>query len=379
MRELLQKYLFSRRFWERVFSVVGIIAILAVGKDFIVFFITTFLCAYLFHETAQWIQIRLKNYLKKAPKLLQPLLEWWSKEKILLTVLYILFACICIIAIRDIGPTLTTDMITLLQSLSQRFSLDLGIANLKDTLSQWQSVSYQVWDVLNIISPSTDTGTLLSQLFYVGGIFFQVIFAYIVSFVWLLEYEQVKTYFSRLQQWPFSFFYHDLRFIFEKIKKSFGLVFQAQSKIAVANTILTVTGLLLIGFFYGQFSLNGNYIYPYILALACITFFTSFVPILGVFIGGIPIIFAGVVEYPGWWIVVALISMLFIVHAFEGYYLNPRIVGHSLNIPAPIIFLILFVAEHFMGIVGFFLWVPVYLLLMEFFESIGKMIEKIRN
>jgi predicted PurR-regulated permease PerM len=67
--------------------------------------------------------------------------------------------------------------------------------------------------------------------------------------------------------------------------------------------------------------------------------------------------------------------MLFVIHAIEGYYLNPRIVGKSLNIPAPVIFLILFVAEHFMGLFGFFLGVPVYLLLTELLSSIGHLIQ----
>lgn len=153
------------------------------------------------------------------------------------------------------------------------------------------------------------------------------------------------------------------------------MVFQAQSQIALVNTILTIIGLIIIGIIYGQISLSGNYIFPYILALGCITFLTSFIPILGVFIGGIPIVFAGISAYPGWGIIVAIIVMLFVIHTIEGYYLNPRIVGKSLNIPAPIIFLILFVAEHFMGISGFFLGVPVYLLLIELSNSIANLIQ----
>ena len=132
-------------------------------------------------------------------------------------------------------------------------------------------------------------------------------------------------------------------------------MFYAQFKIAIVNTLLTVVGLVLIGFFYGQITLEGSTTFPYILALGFITFLTSFVPILGVFISGIPILFAGIVEYPGWSIVIVILTMLLIIHIVEGYFLNPRIVGQSLNIPAPIIFVILFVSEHFMGLAGFFL------------------------
>lgn len=379
MREFIYRHIFTRTFAEHLFSFIGIVFILMLGKDFLVFFLTAFLCAYLFHEATQWSQIQIIHLTKKTPKYLSPLLLWISQEKVLLSILYLLFAFICIFIIRDIWPALTNDMLGLLQSLSQKFSIDIGIDGLRETLGQWQQLSSQVGDLINVISPESNTQTLLEKLFQIGSILFQVIFAYIISFIWLIEYEKVQKYFAQLKKWPFSFFYHDLKIIFQKINKSFGLVFQAQSKIAIVNTILTMAGLFIIGLFYGQMSLNGTYIFPYFLALWCITFFTSFVPILGVFIGGVPIVFAGVVEYPGWGIVIALVVMLFFIHTIEGYFLNPRIVGRSLNIPAPVIFLILFIAEHFIGIAGFFLGVPLYLLLTELFESIGHMIQKIQK
>lgn len=66
--------------------------------------------------------------------------------------------------------------------------------------------------------------------------------------------------------------------------------------------------------------------------------------------------------------------MLFVIHLIEGYFLNPRLVGKSLNIPAPVIFIILFISEHVMGVAGFFLGVPLYLLLTELVEAIARRI-----
>ena len=128
------------------------------------------------------------------------MLHWIGKEKVLITIFYIVFALILIFAIRDIGPALIADMINLLQSLSQKLSIDMGIDDIKQTLSQWQSLSYQVGDLINIISPSTDTGTILQQFFHIGSILFQIIFAYILSYVWLLEQEKVQKYFAQLKK-----------------------------------------------------------------------------------------------------------------------------------------------------------------------------------
>jgi len=379
MRDIIRQYILTRTFAERIVSIIGMLLFLLIARDFSVFFLTAFLCAYLFHSAAAWSQEKLQKIAKNSPQKIGDIFLFLSQEKILLTLLYLCFAFILIFAIRDIGPTLTSDMINLLQSLSQRFSVDIGISWLQDTLSKWRSLSYQVGDFMNVVSPTTDTNTILSELLRISGIFFQILFAYILSYIWLLEYNKVQKYFSQLKKGPFAFFYRDVGVVFEKIQKSFGLVFQAQSKIAVINTLLTLGGLIVIGLFYGQLSLKWSYVFPYLLALGCITFLASFVPILWVFIGGIPILFAGIVEYPGWSIVVTIITMLTIIHAFEWYFLSPRIVGQSLKLPTPIVFLILFIADHFMGIIGFFIGVPLYLLLTELFISIGHMIEKMQK
>ncbi|MFA6080020.1 MAG: AI-2E family transporter [Candidatus Gracilibacteria bacterium] len=376
MRKFLSQFIFTRSFAEHTVSFLGILLIVYLGKEFLVFFLTAFLCASLFGNSSRYVHLFVAKRKNNIPESIRFLIVKITGEKTLLSILYIFFALLCIYIFSDIGPTLITDIAQLLQDFSQKFGIDLGSFGLQSTLGQWQNISTQISDFINVISPTTDTKEIVAKVIHIGSIFFQIIFGYIVSFVWLLENNTAKTYLSQLKQGPFAFFYNDLRIIFRKITHSFGLVFYAQFKIAVVNTILTVLGLVIIGFFYGLLSLDGGTTFPYLLALGFITFLTSFVPILGVFISGIPILFAGVVAYPGWGIIITILSMLLIIHVIESYILNPRIVGQSLNIPAPIIFIILFVSEHFVGIGGFFLGVPLYILLLEFITGAGKAIEK---
>ena len=379
MRNFLKKYILTRIFAERLISIIGMIIMVWIIKDFALFFLATFLCAYLFHGALEGAQKELITLAKKSPWVIRWGLLWLAQEKVTLTILYLFFAFICIYAIRDIGPTLTSDMIDLLQWLSQRLSVDLGISEIQYTLGKWQSLSYQMSHLLNIISPETDTSTILSELLHISSLFLQLLFAYVLSYIWLIEYKHVEQYFWKIKKGPFGFFYRDVGIMLEKIQKSFGVVFQAQSKIALINTALTVLGMIMVGIFYQKFSSDGDYIYPYLLALWCITFISSFIPILWVFIGGIPILFAGVVEYPGWSIVIVVISMIVVIHAFEGYFLNPHLVGKSAKLPIPVVFLILIMAEHFIGVIGVFIGVPLYLLLLELFASIGNTIEKIQK
>ena len=374
MRKFLSQFIFTRSFAEHTISFLGILLVIYLGKGFLVFFLTAFLCATLFGNASRYTHLYVQKNKDRIPRSIQAFVILITSEKILLSTFYIIFILLCLYVFSDVGPTLIADVVKLLNDFSQRFGIDIRSSGLQNTLWQWQNISAQINDFINKISPTTDTEEIVARLIHIGSIFFQIIFGYIVSFVWLLENNTVKNYLSQMKQGPFAFFYNDLRIIFHKITHSFWLVFYAQFKIAIANTFLTVIGLLTIGLFYEHFSLGGNGAFPYLLALGFITFLTSFVPILGVFISGVPILFAGVVTYPGWGIIVAILWMLLIIHIVESYVLNPRIVGQSLNIPAPIIFIILFVSEHFMGIGGFFLWVPLYILLLEFIEWAGKAI-----
>lgn len=82
----------TRAFGERVASVIGIIIIVLVIQDFVVFFLAAFLCAYLFRLTTEWTQDHLHTLADKSPKQFKTSILWLAKEKVLLTLLYILFA-----------------------------------------------------------------------------------------------------------------------------------------------------------------------------------------------------------------------------------------------------------------------------------------------
>lgn len=58
--------------------------------------------------------------------------------------------------------------------------------------------------------------------------------------------------------------------------------------------------------------------------------------------------------------------MISIVHAVEAYYLNPKIVSGYIHFPVFITFLILLVSEHFFGIVGLLIGVPIFVILLSF-------------
>jgi predicted PurR-regulated permease PerM len=126
-----------------------------------------------------------------------------------------------------------------------------------------------------------------------------------------------------------------------------GRAFQAQTLIALCNTVLTYLGLSFLG-------VESRYF------LSVIVFFCSFIPVLGVFLSTIPMSIVALVQHQGGFgIMLEVILMVTIVHLVEAYLLNPLIMGEHFKMNPIVVIIILLVSEHFFGVWGLLLGVPV--------------------
>ena len=113
--------------------------------------------------------------------------------------------------------------------------------------------------------------------------------------------------------------YNYLSYFGNNFLNSFGKVVQAQIMIAIANTVLSIVGLAILGF-------------PQLFALAFMILILSLVPVAGVFISLIPLCLiafkiGGIIK------VVFVLIMIFIIHAIESYALNPKFMSNTTNLP----------------------------------------------
>lgn len=131
-----------------------------------------------------------------------------------------------------------------------------------------------------------------------------------------------------------------------------GRAFEAQTLIAVVNTILSVIGLALLGV-------------PSLALLACIVFFCSYIPVLGVFISTVPAALMAL-KAGGIMTVVGVVVMVLVVHAVEAYGLNPLIYGHHMRMHPVGVLLVLLVGEHLFGVWGLLLGVPVTAFFLDY-------------
>jgi predicted PurR-regulated permease PerM len=126
-----------------------------------------------------------------------------------------------------------------------------------------------------------------------------------------------------------------------------GRAFSAQGLIALCNTLLTFVLLRSLG-------IENE------LLLCGIVLFASFIPVLGVFIAGIPIVLQAILQ-PDGSITLALLAVvgILVIHLLEAAVLSPRIIGKSLHLHPVLILAIIVIGEHLFGLWGLLLGVPV--------------------
>ena len=125
-----------------------------------------------------------------------------------------------------------------------------------------------------------------------------------------------------------------------------GMAFQGQAVIALVNTALTTVGLVVLGI-------------PNPIALSVIVFFCSFIPVLGVLISSVPIVLVSL-QHGSVLLAIEAVIMVTVIHLIEAYILNPRILGSVMKMHPLAILVILFVGEHFFGIWGLLIAVPLF-------------------
>ena len=205
-----------------------------------------------------------------------------------------------------------------------------------------------------------------------GIILMKFLIGLVLSYIFIIERSKIAEFLNRMKHGNFSFFYDEYAIIAKRIGSGFGLIFKAQSIIALTNAILTSLGLILISILHGGTS------FPYIITLSLIVFIFGFIPVFGTIISGIPIIIIAY-GYGQLSSVLAVLIMISVVHMVEAYYLNPKIVSSYVHFPVFITFLILIISEHLFGLIGLLIGVPLFSIMLGLIEDLDHYIDTIRK
>lgn len=124
-----------------------------------------------------------------------------------------------------------------------------------------------------------------------------------------------------------------------------GQAFEAQAMISAVNALSTTVLVLFLGL-------------PHIILITVMVFFLSFIPVFGIIIAALPIGWFALQTGGLLWCVIA-VAGLFGIHTFEAYVLNPQIYGLHMELHPLIVLVVLLLGEHFFGIWGLLMAVPV--------------------
>ncbi|WP_428909411.1 AI-2E family transporter [Niallia sp. Krafla_26] len=192
----------------------------------------------------------------------------------------------------------------------------------------------------------------------------QLFLAIILSLFFLLEKPRLITFTSQFKESKLSAFYHEIAFFGGKFVATFGKVIEAQFIIAIVNTILSVIALWIMDF-------------PQLLGLGIMIFFLGLIPVAGVIISLFPLT---IIAYSigGFIQVVYILITIAVIHAIEAYILNPKLMSSKTDLPIFYTFIVLIFGEHFFGVWGLIIGIPIFVFLLDVLEVTNKH-EKIKR
>ncbi len=172
-----------------------------------------------------------------------------------------------------------------------------------------------------------------------------LLLAIIFSFILVMDWRRIAESTRKLDRSRVRTFYIGAAPHLQAFAGVLGKAFRAQAIIAACNTVLTGVGLWLFDV-------------PNVVLLSAIVFLCGFVPILGTFLSSVPILLFGV-QAGGLALVLKLVVLIGLVHAFEAYILNPRITAGVLHAHPIVVLMLLLAGERFFGAWGLVVGVPI--------------------
>lgn len=188
----------------------------------------------------------------------------------------------------------------------------------------------------------------------IGRVAINIIISLILSIFLLLEKQKVINFTAKFKQSKISGIYNEIEFFGRKFISSFGKVIEVQIVIAIINGILSTIGLSIIGF-------------PHVLGFGMIVTLLGLIPVAGVIISLVPLSIVafnngGLVQ------VIYVLIMIALLHAFEAYILNPKLMSSKTKLPIFYTLGILMVSEQIGGVLGLVIGIPVFMFILDIIE-----------
>jgi len=317
----------------QVISVIVLTLMLITFWTMIDLVLLTFIITFILHHIVDRLQKQSRMFSKKH-----------GLSAALVTVLvYVTFLTVIVLIAMNLIPKIIFQ-ISELSSHIVGFDLESFLEALDPRLAV-------LIDNIDIARYVADMGGLISSAAATVGHFsLNLLFAFVLSFFLTVEKDKIKEFGKRLESSKIAFMYKYFIGFGGVFARTFGKVMKVQVMIAGINCLISSICLFFMGF-------------PSIIGLGFMIFCLGLIPVAGVIISLIPLCVVaftvgGIIK------IVEVIVMIILVHAFEAYILNPKLMASKVRLPVCFVFLVLLVAEHYLNVWGLLIGVPVFIFLL---------------
>lgn len=318
----------------RVLVFLLLVFVLYLVRSMIDIILMTFIFSYLI--------TRLENFILKRASIYRP---------IIVIILYALIVvCLTLLLVKYV-PIIIEQLNQLIKFGNAFFT----------TKSNNQIIDYivKMGNDFNI-TKYTDKGFtfLLSSLKSTGTVMMNIFIALMLSLFFSLGREHLLVFTKQFETSKIAFIYEEMKFFGVKFVRTFGKVIEAQFLIALVNCVLTTIVLWILHF-------------PQLLTLSIMIFLLGLIPVAGVVLSLIPLSIVGF-SIGGIKYIIYVIILIVVIHAIESYILNPKLMSAKTNLPVFYTFIILIFGEHFFGIWGLIVGIPVVMFFLDVLEVTGQ-------
>lgn len=197
--------------------------------------------------------------------------------------------------------------------------------------------------------------TILDKIGDVSTFLLEAFMALLLSFFFILEIDKIKIFCKSFKTNQTEKVFNQVVLFGNSFLNTFGLAIKVQIMISTVNTVLTVIGLLILGF-------------PNILGLAIMIFFLGLMPVIGVVISLIPLTIIAF-QIGGVMYVFYIFVIIMIIHAIESYILNPKLYSITMKLPIFFTFMVLMVGELLFGAWGLVIGIPLFVFVVEMIKG----------
>ncbi|AGK97994.1 AI-2E family transporter [Clostridium pasteurianum] len=329
------KQIFKKDLVKSLLFLICIGIFLYMIKSILNLVLLTFLFAYLINSLENFVINKLKKYVP-------------VKKGIVTIVLYVIIFALIIIILYKYIPIIIIQSISIIRQAEESY-METVKYNIPSGLGKFLFPMMAKLDIRNYTQSGIDIAVrTAANVGKWGGYSF---IALMLSLFFILQKEEVINFLKKFENSKISGVYKYCAYFGNNFLNSFGKVITAQVIIAMVNTIISVILLTIMGF-------------PKLLALGFMIFLLSLIPVAGVIISLVPLCLiafkiGGVIK------VVYVLIMVAIIHLVESYILNPKLMSEKTKLPIFFTFVILIVSEHFMGIWGLLLGIPLFMFIIE--------------